>query len=167
MARLFTVLLGSLLIAGAALATEPLGFPTPAGWTANAAEAKSRQADAYVADLRTRPGAEMTALHLSRPVPYDEPFARGFVKGLKQSQPTATEIKHEFIDVAGLRSLRIIMEFTLDGDTYRQVAYVLPAGPVTALLMFQVPVEGFAARLPQFDAIAGTTRGLEPAKPVH
>jgi hypothetical protein len=163
MARILTVLL---LIAGTAHATEPLGFPTPAGWTADAAEAKSRQVDAYAIDRRTQPAAEMTAVHLSRPVPYDEPFARGFVKGLTRTAPTATEVRHEFISIGGLRGLRFIVDITEDGDVYRQAYYVLPAGPVTAILTFTVWRDGFAARLPQFDAIAKTTRGLEPSKPV-
>jgi hypothetical protein len=166
MARTLTVLIGSLLVAGAAHATEPLGFPTPAGWTDDAAEAKSRQVDAYAADLRTQPAAEMVAVHLSRPVPYDEPFARGFVKGLKRTQPTATEVRHEFVQIAGLRGLRFIVDITQDGEMFRQAYYVLPAGPVTAVLTFTVQRDGFAARLPQFDTIAKSTRGLEPSKPV-
>ena len=147
----------------AAAAAEPLQFPLPAGWVADAAEAKSRDAAIYATDTRTQPAADMTGMRMPVPVFADDGFVRGFVNGIKKSIPSFVEVKHDFIDVGGLRAVRIIADVASDGEQYRQVYYAMPLGHDAACLVFTIARSGFDARLASFDAIARTTKGLVAA----
>jgi hypothetical protein len=139
-------------------------FQVPAGWTVDAREAKERQAEFYAADTRTQPPAEVSGLRLPMALPLDEPGVRGFITGLKRTVPGFREVKHEIINLDGVRAARVIAEVTAEGVVFRQAYYAIPDGGQTMCLIFLVPREGFAKRLASFDAIARSTRGLPAAK---
>ncbi len=140
-------------------------FAVPAGWSADAAEARSRQADLYAVDTRAQPAAEMTGMRLPMKMFVDDAFVRGFVRGLQKSTPSLVEVKHDVVDIGGVRSLRVIADVESDGDAYRQAYYLIPNGDATACVLFTVARGGFAARLASFDAIARTTRVSAAAAP--
>jgi len=148
------------VLAADAAAAERLQFAIPPGWSPDAAEAKSRQADVYAVDTKGQPPAEMTGLRIPTPMFADDAFVRGFVRGLKKSTPGLVEVKHDFIDIGGQRAVRLIADVTSDGESYRQAYYVMPAGGEAACLQFTVARAAFDARLTAFDAIAKATRGV-------
>jgi hypothetical protein len=153
-----------LAIVSRAGAAEPIRFQVPAGWTLDPGEAKSRQAEVYAADTRTQPAVEMTGMRAPAPMFADDASVRGFLKGLRKTMPGLVEIKHDFLDIAGMHSARVVIDVDSEGEKYRQVYYLMPAGAETACLLFTMARAGLDARLAEFDAIARTTRGLAPPK---
>jgi hypothetical protein len=149
--------IGLLMLAGVAQAGEPVKFVPPEGWVMDAAKAKAIHAEIYAEDA----SAVMIGITMAKPMPKpDDAFVRGYVAGAQHKAPTMVEVRHDFPDIAGHRAARVIDDLTVNGVTKRQVSYVMPAGDVTAILLVTAAVDGFDARLGEFDAIAQATRGL-------
>lgn len=147
-----------LMLAGVAHAGEPVQFVAPAGWTADAEAAKAIHAEILAQDA----SAQMIGIVMPKPMPTpDDAFVRGFLAGAKRKAPTMVEVRHDFIDIAGQSSARVIDDITVDGVTKRQVSYLMPAGGSTAILLVTTSLDTFDARLGEFDGIARATRGLE------
>jgi hypothetical protein len=151
--------------AARARAGEGVIFNVPAGWATDAAEAKARSAESYASDTSNDPPAELTFLKLPVAMPIDDAAVRGFIKGIKNRSPGSTEVRHDYLEIAGVRSARVIVDETIDGTELRHGYYLMPAGAQTACLLFTSSRAGFDGRQAGFDAIAKTTRGLQaPAR---
>jgi hypothetical protein len=138
-----------------------LQFVVPAGWTVDADNAKTFHAEVYAADRRIQPAASMIGLRMAKPMPTpDDAFASGFIEGARKKATTLVEARHDFIDIGGQKSARIIGDLTVDGLMMRQAYYLMPAGDETAILIVSDERDAFDARLGEFDDIARATRGL-------
>jgi hypothetical protein len=147
-----------------ALANERLQFQVPADWTSDAAQAQARKVEVYAVDTRSQPPAEMIGARFAAAMTADDAFVRGFLNGARNTVPSLTEVKHEFIDIAGLPSVRVIADIVVEGVQQRQAYYLMPADVETACLIFTTARDGFEGRLGSFDAIARATHGLAPSK---
>ena len=62
----------------------------------------------------------MTGMRVPVPMFADDATVRGFVKGLKKRMPGLVEIKHDFLDIAGMRAARVFIDVESEGEKYRQ-----------------------------------------------
>jgi hypothetical protein len=157
-------LAGVLFLTGLAYADEgAIRFQVPAGWTeADAADRDARHSDVLAHDPIHY--AEMSAKILDRTGPVSEALAAAIVRGAKKGNALATEVRHDFIDVGGRRSLRTILDFPIGERPYRKASYYVPAGRQTVYVGMAAPRGEFDARLAEFDAIVRATK-LPPPPP--
>ncbi len=136
-------------------------FAAPAGWTVDDAKAKALYADFVAVDRRTHPVTTMIGKHLPTPMAApSEAAARDFIAGAQQRAPTTVEVRHDFPEIAGAASMRVITDVTIGALTARQVSYLMPAGDQTAVITVVTGRDEFDARLAEFDEIARATRGI-------
>jgi hypothetical protein len=157
-------LAGVLFLTGIAYADPgAIRFEVPAGWS-NADDSEREQRHAVVLAYDPARYAEMSAKILDEPSAVNEELAASVLRGAKKGSPSATEVRHDFMDVAGRRSLRFIIDVTIRQNPYRKAFYYLPAGPKTAFIGMTAPRDEFDARLAEFDAIVRATK-LPPPPP--
>lgn len=149
-----------LLFTSVASADGRIEFHVPKGWSLDEAGAKAADFD-FVADDE-RGGVRMLAKIMNEDAAVSDAGAAGFMKGVQSKAPESREVRHDFPEVAGRKTLRVLFDQPGDAQTVHFVVYMVPAGGQTALIMF-ASGDDVAPRLGDFDAIVATTTLPPPA----
>lgn len=152
------------LLASPTRAAEPVALALPPGWTAHTLEDEPPGTRLVATEKRASSAAELVFAIIPRPLQRDyDRLAVGTIDKMKRRFPGAEEVRRDYLEIDGVRSLRLQLDVPQEESKLREVLYMMPAGTQTAELVFRVDRDGADARLADFEAIARTTRGLEPA----
>jgi hypothetical protein len=150
-----------LLLSSVAVADEAIQFHAPAGWSVDGSMAKAAEFGFFAVEDKS--GVRMLAKIENDPIAATDDAVGEFMKGAQSGGARVTEVRHDFPEIAGRRSIRILFDITDSGVTTRNVGYLMPAGRQTAFVMF-VSTQAVEARLADFDKIAAATK-LPPPPP--